>query len=520
MRNYFFAMNKYVCFIILFLAFKISYSQTVFQKTILAPNLSYDNVSRSFLPLADSSLIVLCERYDISSIYDTTIATVLKMDPAGNIVWQKAIVRDSFRLNYINYADNGYMVTGITINPLHAGNVAVIKFDFNGNTLWTREYPFAGSGNYIKQLSNGDILIIGTSNSSTAPSQTSSHMILRTDSSGNIIHFNEYPSNWTGGVTGIATSDGGSLLFDPYLTLIKVDSLGNVSWQTPQFTSLRVWGITETIDSSFMAVATPHLQPTKVVLMKINNLGDTLWTKALGNLGVSSCYSIVHLNDGNFMLCGSSLINNARKILLIKMDASANVLWSKTYRVKNNSEEEALSVKPFDNGFIILGFSRDTLQNKYATTIIKTDSLGNSNCVSYDGNFVSEPVNSVIAATNINIPTYPLNTNLSNFTFSYQNSSLYAVGGCLQTVSVSETPDSNFNSVLVYPNPFNEKVNIIGTENEDCEIMIYDISCRIILKYKFVNSGSLNTETLGSGIYFYEVRNNNELIKKGKLVKM
>ena len=63
-------------------------------------------------------------------------------------------------------------------------------------------------------------------------------------------------------------------------------------------------------------------------------------------------------------------------------------------------------------------------------------------------------------------------------------------------------------------------MNIQGTVNEDYEIMVDDISCRIILKYKFVNNCSLNTETLGSGSYFYEVRNKNALIKKGKLVKM
>lgn len=519
MRNYFFTMNKHVCFIILFLAFKLSYSQNVFQKTILSSNTSMNNFPINFLPLADSSLIVLCAIFD-GTVYDTTTTTVLKMDSAGNIVWQKAIVRDSIRLNYINYADNGYIITGCTFNPFYTQNVIVIKIDFNGDTLWTRVYPFAGSGNYIKQISNGDLQIIGNSNYSTSPSQTSSHMIMRTDSSGNIIYFNEYPTNWMGGVTGIATSDGGSLLYDPGLTLIKVDSLGNGSWKTPQFNSIIVRSVIETIDSSYLAFATSQLQSNQLILIKINNMGDTLWTKAMGNSWISLNSSIVQLNDGNFMLCGVSLTNNLyRKTLLIKMDASANVLWSKTYRIKNNSEEAAVSVVPFDNGYIIIGSSYDTLQNKYAMTMIKTDSLGNTNCVSYNGNFVNELVNS-FTTTNVNIQTSPIIANLSNFTFSCQNSSLYTVGGCLQTVSVSETPDSNFNSVLVYPNPFNEKVNIMGPENEDCEIIIYDISCRFILKYKFVNSGSLNTETLGSGIYFYEVRNKNALIKKGKLVKI
>jgi hypothetical protein len=74
-------------------------------------------------------------------------------------------------------------------------------------------------------------------------------------------------------------------------------------------------------------------------------------------------------------------------------------------------------------------------------------------------------------------------------------------------------------SVNVFPNPFSDKLNITTSKNELSEIIIYDITSRKIMLQKFTGSASLNTEPLTKGIYIYEVRNNNGVIKKGKIVK-
>ena len=72
----------------------------------------------------------------------------------------------------------------------------------------------------------------------------------------------------------------------------------------------------------------------------------------------------------------------------------------------------------------------------------------------------------------------------------------------------------------VYPNPFNNEINImIGESIGDTEVLLYDLASRVILKHSFQNSLSVNTEQLAKGIYFYEVRNRNFLLKKGKIVK-
>jgi hypothetical protein len=75
------------------------------------------------------------------------------------------------------------------------------------------------------------------------------------------------------------------------------------------------------------------------------------------------------------------------------------------------------------------------------------------------------------------------------------------------------------NYLNIYPNPLFDKLNVTLNNNEPSEIILYDIASRKLLQRKFINSVSLNTEQLAKGIYLYEVRNKNGVIKKGKVVK-
>jgi hypothetical protein len=55
--------------------------------------------------------------------------------------------------------------------------------------------------------------------------------------------------------------------------------------------------------------------------------------------------------------------------------------------------------------------------------------------------------------------------------------------------------------------------------NDNSEITLYDIASKKLLQRTFINSVVINTEQLANGLYIYEVRNRNGVIKKGKVVK-
>jgi hypothetical protein len=72
---------------------------------------------------------------------------------------------------------------------------------------------------------------------------------------------------------------------------------------------------------------------------------------------------------------------------------------------------------------------------------------------------------------------------------------------------------------LVMPNPVINKLNVVVNNNELSEIILYDITFRKLLQYQFTNSTSINTSHLSKGIYIYQLRTKNAVIKKGKVVK-
>lgn len=86
-----------------------------------------------------------------------------------------------------------------------------------------------------------------------------------------------------------------------------------------------------------------------------------------------------------------------------------------------------------------------------------------------------------------------------------------------QTIGINEngiTPE-----LLLFPVPFSERLNITSNTNSSSEIILYDISSRKLFQQIFLNSTTLNTSQLAKGIYIYEVRNQEGIIKTGKVTK-
>ena len=73
--------------------------------------------------------------------------------------------------------------------------------------------------------------------------------------------------------------------------------------------------------------------------------------------------------------------------------------------------------------------------------------------------------------------------------------------------------------ITVTPNPFKDKLSINTVTDKEYEIVLYDIASRIILQKTFSSPVILNTEQFVKGLYFYEVRNKNGAMLKGKVIK-
>jgi len=85
-------------------------------------------------------------------------------------------------------------------------------------------------------------------------------------------------------------------------------------------------------------------------------------------------------------------------------------------------------------------------------------------------------------------------------------------------VGINE-PVTDRNTIQISPNPFSNEISVSNSSNESCEIIIYDITSKKVAYKKFTTTTKLTTSQLGKGIYIFEVRNKNTVLRKGKIIK-
>jgi hypothetical protein len=130
-----------------------------------------------------------------------------------------------------------------------------------------------------------------------------------------------------------------------------------------------------------------NTQKQYFVLMKVNLLGDTLWTKQYDlryNTGV--CGPMVETSDKGFIITGWTTPYDTAtgktgfsKAQVIKVDSSGNLLWSKYYGSANTTDIVYSAVETPENDLIFVGVKDIYYPNfvvDFQYYIFKTNSLG------------------------------------------------------------------------------------------------------------------------------------------------
>ena len=179
----------------------------------------------------------------------------------------------------------------------------------------------------------------------------------------------------TGWSSSFNTSDG------PDVYLIKINSLGDTMWT-------RTYGgnsideghsVVETKDGGYIITgetASFGSGMSDVYLIKTDSLGDTLWTKTYGETGNEIGQSVQQTQDNGYIITGTTESYGAGlyDVYLIKTDSLGDTLWTRTYGDTDCDEGRSVS-KTSDNGFIITGYTHQNFSDIY---LIRTDSLGDT----------------------------------------------------------------------------------------------------------------------------------------------
>ncbi len=247
---------------------------------------------------------------------------LLKTDSLGDTLWTKR-----FGSNYIDIGccvkqttDGGYILaTYKRLGGPAGADLWLIKTTSNGDTVWTKLYGGPGNdyGFYIDTVSQNKYLILGETSSFGAGG--SDIWLLETNATGDTL--------WTKTYGGI--NDESSCFFEnlsncgyiipgyTYSTgagnadawILKIDTLGNTIW-TKSYGGINYdhsRSIKLLSDGEFIVAGYTYSYGAggdDIWLLRIDSLGDTLETRTFGGAGGDGAYFMVENNDGTFTLIG------------------------------------------------------------------------------------------------------------------------------------------------------------------------------------------------------------------------
>jgi hypothetical protein len=436
--------------------------------------------------------------------------------------------------------DGGYIIAGCTYSfDVGEGDVWLIKTDDSGDTSWTKTY--GGSGyDYaysVQQTTDGGYIMTGMTESFGAGD--GDVWLIKTTASGDTLWTKTFGSiEIDAGNCVQQTSDGGYIItgytydLGPDVWLIKTNASGDTTWTKTIGGNAIDWGVfvQQTSDSGYIITGSTTSFGTgedDLWLIKTDDSGDTLWTRALGGANSDGGYTVQQASDGGYVITGytNSFGAGDYDVWLIKTNASGNTTWAKTFG--GNAADMGLSVQQTsDGGYITTGYTSSFGLGVQNVWLIKTTASGDTlwtkiiggtyeNEISYsvqqttDGGFIITGMTESFGAGDKD--AWLIKTGTDPGVVEYDDQS---------TISGKYVLKQNF------PNPFNASTRISYSLSHPnfVTLTVYDILGKKvkILVNEFKNadeySVTFDASELSNGLYFYELKIGDTMVETKKML--
>ena len=299
-----------------------------------APKLRKHVFLRTMVLFAILMLTVLFSNSSPGRFYGTVQAF-----PGPDPAWKQNygnFLTDERAYSAVQTSDGGYMLAGTIYSspyPPTGYHALLVKTDSAGNKQWDMTY--AGGGNdedYVRsvvQTSDGGYVFAGYTRGPPYPSLNFYSWLVKTDSAGNAVWnkiFTSLGQNYV--YSMVKTSDGGFALAgkgpptpsDTYYEamLVKTDSSGNILWsKTYGGSGDFANSVIQTSDGGYLLAGSG--------LWKTNSAGNLQWTKPLDDPEAIEAKSIIQTSDGGYVYVGDKRsLHVGNDILMVKTDSSGN----------------------------------------------------------------------------------------------------------------------------------------------------------------------------------------------------
>jgi len=468
---------------------------------------SSSDIANSINQTNDGGYIVAGYSYstdgDVSGNHGNDDYWIVKLNAIGDTLWTKTFggSNDDIANSIIQTNDNGYIVAGYSssidgdVNGNHGGNdYWILKLDEIGDTLWTKSLggssdDFAKS---INQTSDGGYIIAGYSYSIDGDVSENhgnrDYWIIKLNEIGDTIWTKTFGGTNHDIANSIIQTNDSSYIIAGYTSsingdvsenhgvndywIIKLNATGDTIW-TKSFGGTaddKAISIDKTSNSGYIIGGYSSSIDGDINgnhgdfdywIVKLNDTGDTLWTKSLGGSNYDLAISIKQTNDGGYIISGYSNSNDGdvnenmgeSDYWILKLNAIGDTLWTKTIGGSNYDAANSI-IQTNDGGYIIAGYSYS----------IDGDVSGNHGVIDY------------------------WIVKLSPDT--------------LNSVSVINQKD-----FILYPNPSTGNIQItMNNEQIGSTIQIVNINGEIVKQFKIQNSEfKIDLSKQAKGIYFVKL---------------
>jgi len=513
---------KKIIFSVIILCFFTSnvFSQVTYQKLIISGfGGGIGDIAKTAL-LSNDKLVIAANGIEV-------------LDSVGNIVYVKK-AGNTFTDVAVLQQDN-FIVTGKVINN-NIANTVLVKFNANGDSLWTKRYVDTllnrhNAPEAIAPTVDKGFIIAGTI---TLGNFVNDAYVIKTDSLGNVLWTRVFDVGYSEYLYSIKQlSDGGYIAVgesvinstERNVILIKLDVNGDLLWMK-QYGGVFIdigRDVIESKSGGFVIVGTTEsftaAGQSDILLIKTDAAGQVLFTKTYGSALVDEGYVVKQTQDEGFVIaarmqspfggggdCGA--LGDCYDYFVIKTDVGGDTLWTKMYGGDGLDFPTDLEITS-DNGFVIVGTSGASSFSTYGGTyIVKTDSLGNSPCNTYNTKnvVVGSPT---LVSTNIITQTDSAGLTLSTsvvLTDYFINPAKDTVL-CKSIVSSVSKTLNNIQNIVVYPNPGTYELNISANISGG-KMLLYSIVGELLKTIVItVGETTINTTDLSVGTYIYSITN-------------
>lgn len=442
-------------------------------------------------------------------------------------------------------SDGNYIVTGWRIN--YGGFIS--KLNLLGDTLWTRYTPYQDMHSIVESP-DGNYVAIGYNTylfiTKYSPNGNQIWAKEIEEPGYDIYVYNIINTNDSCFLVCGLTRLGIPSVRSAYYT--KIDQNGTKLWSkmiTVQNVILGLRNSFQTNDNGYILIGGKTINDNgDFLLVKINSLGDTVWTRNFGSQIFDYGLSIFQTYDNGFLAFGNIVYSNQNiKLYFLKTDSLGNLQWSKIYGDTNTFYqmlygENAIQSK-FENSFYITGFSSNFPSlDTNKIFLLKVDENGNrlwekfykKDTLHLRGFAVDQTSDSgfVISGDAFDSPVFTKNLSDPQFLYVLKLDK----NGIINPIGINynhhQVP-KGFRILNIYPNPFNPVTNILFELNKPqfLTITIFDLigkEVEVIAEKNFsigVHRMSFDAKNRPSGIYFIEIKSSNgqSEVKTAVLIK-